>query len=251
MAADEDAPPKHLPTDAFTRRQVRQDMGGVPPKRVTELLAEFEPLVEREARRYARRTRQYAWYGLEDYLSVGQIAVIEAFVSYRAESGALLKTWVTKLVKWRLAAAAARVQDPLDLQAAIQSALRAADTGRGTQAQVSAAFRRAAAHAHELVVYHEDPCGSGHERNVVHADVVASPDPSPEVLCMAKQDAERVQDSLRGLEVRQQAIISSEMQGGSLPGLAGELGVSRARLYQQRGVAHHRLRRILSTGTAG
>lgn len=249
MAADEDAPPREV--DAFTRQQVRQDMGGVPPKRVVELLAEFEPLVTREAHRCARRTRQYPWYGIEDYLSVGQIAVIEAFVSYRAESGAALKTWVTKLVKWRLAAAVSRVHDPLDLQAAIQSALRAADTGRGTQAQVSAAFRRAEAHAHELVVYHEDAGGSGNERNCTHIDVVASPEPSPEVLCMAKQDAERVQESMRGLEVRQQAIIASEMQGASLPGLAGELGVSRARLYQQRGVAHHRLRRILSAGPTG
>jgi RNA polymerase sigma factor (sigma-70 family) len=249
MAAEEDAPPKPE-IDAFTRRQVRQDMGSVPPKRAFELLAEFEPLVARESRRYARRTRQCPWFGVEDYLSVGQIAVIEAFVLYRAENGTTLKTWVTKVVKWRLSAAASRVQDPLDLQAAIQSAVRAVESGRGTQAQVSAAYRRAEAHAHELVTYHEDPANVGYDAPFGY-NTVASPEPSPEVLCMAKQDAERVQDSLRGLEVRQQAIIASEMQGASLPGLAGELGVSRARLYQQRGVAHHRLRRLLSGSATG
>jgi DNA-directed RNA polymerase specialized sigma subunit len=153
------------------------------------------------------------------------------------------------VVKWRLAAAAGRVQDPLELQAAIQSAVRAMEKGRGTQAQVSAAYERAEAHTYAAVSYqetfsHDKEGGSAGVYTAEYA--LASPLPSPEELCSAKEDADRVQESLKGLEHRQQAILTSEMHGPSLMGLAEELGVSRTRLYQQRSKAHGHLRKKLA-----
>lgn len=232
-------------TDMFTRRQVRQDMKSVPQRKAIELLRDFDGAITREAQRCARRTRSWPWFGVEDYTAVGQIAVMEAWVKFSPNAGATFKTWVGRVLRWRMAEAARRLYDPLSLDANVQAAERAVKKGTGSAAQVSAAYIRRE-RLSGIDVSGSNTCTRDRDaRTRPLEETLPCPLPNPEQQLDATRQAQRVQDSIRTLDVRKQLIITAEMHGPPATELAGSLGVSRARLYHQRGTAHDDLREAL------
>jgi RNA polymerase sigma factor (sigma-70 family) len=218
----------------FVRRQVRQDMRSVPPATARQILRDFEGLINHEARRCARMTRRDAWFGVEDYAAVGQIAAMEAFVLYRPECGAALKTWIRRMVQWRMREAARRVRDPLGLVEAVESARRKLAKGQGTQEQLDAAEDRASLYRTELVSADEDP------------SLVPVTHETPEDVYLRGERREVVFDVINHeLDLREQHVMLAEMHEESGTSLATSLGITRQRVSSHRLAAKRTLRACL------
>jgi RNA polymerase sigma factor (sigma-70 family) len=72
-------------------RDVRVDLGSIDAATARRLLREYSGLVAGVAR------------GDEDLAQVARIAVLEAYVTHRPGRGRTLKSWVHKVVRWRVA----------------------------------------------------------------------------------------------------------------------------------------------------
>lgn len=217
----------------FVRRQVRQDMGAVPPKTAREILRDFEKLINAEARQCARLTRRMPWFGFEDYAAVGQIAAMEAFVLYRPECGASLKTWIGRMVRWRMREAARRVRDPLGLLAAVESVRRKVAADAAPPEALEAAEAHAALYRTEHVPADDD------------ANLLASPGESPEDAYLRAERRDVIHGVIGELDLREQYVVIAEMQEQSGTLLAAELGITRQRISHHRLLARKELRGCL------
>jgi len=205
----------------FVRRQVRQDMSAVPPKTARQILVDFEKLINAEARQCARLTRWMPWFGVEDYAAVGQIAAMEAFVLYRPECGASLKTWIGRMVRWRMKEAARRVRDPLGLLSAVESIRRKVDADAAPPEALEAAEAHAALYRTEHVSADE------------HTHLLAAPGESPEDAYLRAERREVIHGVIGELDMREQYVLTAKMQEQSGTHLAEELGITRQR------ISHH------------
>lgn len=93
-------------------RDVRADMSGIDAKTAQRLLTEYMPMVRAIARTY--------YIDQDELLTVGQIAIMEAFVSYKEDADASEKTWVRKVVRWRMKGAVWREMSATDPELFVQ-----------------------------------------------------------------------------------------------------------------------------------
>jgi RNA polymerase sigma factor (sigma-70 family) len=84
--------PRREPGDVRLRLDV--DLGSVSNAKAKKLLAKYGGL----ARGFARRIRPHD----DDLAALAEIAIIEAAVLYRKDSGAHFDTWVFRIVRWRV-----------------------------------------------------------------------------------------------------------------------------------------------------
>jgi RNA polymerase sigma factor (sigma-70 family) len=218
----------------FVRRQVRQDMSSVPPQTARQILRDFEKLINAEARLSARMTRHTPWFGFEDYAAVGQIAAMEAFVLYRPECGASLKTWIGRMVRWRMREAVRRVRDPLGLVEAVESVRRKVQRGEATPAALEAAEGQALRYRTEHVSTDEDP------------HLLPTVWETPEDVYLRTERREVVYSVIEELDLRQQHVMLAEMHGESGTDLAASLGITRQRVSSHRLAAKATLRVCLA-----
>jgi RNA polymerase sigma factor (sigma-70 family) len=217
----------------FVRRQVRQDMRAVPPKTAQQILRDFERLITHEARQCARMTRYMPWFGVEDYAAVGQIAAMEAFVLYRPDCGAVLKTWIGRMIRWRMREASRRVRDPLGLVEAVESAKRRVARGVDGPEAIDAAEHRASMYRTEHVSTDEDP----------HLLPVTWETPEDAFLRAERQSV--VLSVIGELDLREQHVVLAEMHDESGTNLAASLGITRQRVSTHRLAAKETLRACL------
>jgi RNA polymerase sigma factor (sigma-70 family) len=217
----------------FVRRQVRQDMSSVPPKTARQILRDFEKLINAEARLCARMTRHTPWFGVEDYAAVGQIAAMEAFVLYRSECGASLKTWIGRMVRWRMREASRRVRDPLGLVEAVESTKRRVARGVEAPEALEAVEHRAAMYRTEHVSTDADP----------HLLPVTWETPEDAFLRAERKSV--VFDVIGELDLREQHVMLAEMHDESGTDLAASLGITRQRVSSHRLAARETLRACL------
>ena len=92
--------------------RLRHDLGTISSARAAELLSEFCPVIEGELKRYSGVELQ--GLGYDDLRSVAQIAVLEASLSFE-DGRVLLRTWVGRVVRWRLAETARTAQPDVEL----------------------------------------------------------------------------------------------------------------------------------------
>jgi hypothetical protein len=110
--SDGDAPAKG---DGYRRkshagRYLRAQCGGLTPAQVRAWLTQFDPVVKLVVRNLHRKN-PHATLELEDLLSVGQMAVLEACQTFKEGAGGTLRTWVGNVIRWRVAAAIEEVSE--------------------------------------------------------------------------------------------------------------------------------------------
>ena len=79
----------------IARKEVRVDMGGIPAGTAAELLTAYGGII-------ARIAATFPTVETEELRSVGQIAVMEAWVTYNPRREIPMRAWVTQVVRWRI-----------------------------------------------------------------------------------------------------------------------------------------------------
>lgn len=85
------------------------------------LLDKYGPIIKITAKRLAGHSYATCTVDQDDLIAVGQMAVLEAQVTYRTGMGATLDTWVRKHIRWRITEEAFRfaerpLKDPNDAE---------------------------------------------------------------------------------------------------------------------------------------
>lgn len=91
------------------KRVLRHDSHVITNAEASAWLKTYGHIIEIELRQMKRGMRKSRWHDEEDLRSIGRYAVLEACSTYRVENagGATLRTWVGRIVNWRMRAAAA------------------------------------------------------------------------------------------------------------------------------------------------
>ncbi len=82
-------------TRDIARQEVRVDMAGIPADVAAGLLGDYGGLITRIAGGFPTVER-------DELRSVGQIAVMEAWVTHNPRTTVPLHAWITKVVRWRI-----------------------------------------------------------------------------------------------------------------------------------------------------
>lgn len=81
-------------------RTVRVDLGAVDRETAQELLVSYDTVVQREA--FRLRLVPAPGVDREDLVAVGQIAVLEAHLSWNRHRNCTFVAWVKRIVQWRM-----------------------------------------------------------------------------------------------------------------------------------------------------
>lgn len=94
------------------RRIVRLDLGSISGAQAAAILAECAPAVDAEVARLRSALRHTQGVDEDDLRSLGQIACLEASLTWDASRGCALRTWAGRMVRWRLSEAVQAAQSP-------------------------------------------------------------------------------------------------------------------------------------------
>lgn len=86
-------------------RAARLDLGGIGAELARRILAECAPAVDAEVRRLTPALRHTHGIDADDLRSLGQIAVLEAYLTHQEGRGRTLRSWAGQVVRWRLSEA--------------------------------------------------------------------------------------------------------------------------------------------------
>ena len=110
-------------------RVARVDLGAVSDEDAERVLELAKSCIAIEIRALGPIERHLDGLEHEDLVSIGQIAAIEAFATWEAGRGARLKTWIQRMVRWRLRETVQSSQrqeepeEPQVLEASVSNAL--------------------------------------------------------------------------------------------------------------------------------
>jgi len=224
-------------------------MSKVSSKTAQELLRQFEPLINSEARRLANRSRNSPWFGFEDFVAVGQIAAIEAYVSYNAETNVTLKTWGHRIIKWRMREAAQRVSDPLGVISALRVATKKFAAGQVTKEE----YERSKAQAEYFSAYYNNPfwidapLRLDHDGDFVDShEMLRDENQDVEAAVTEAQQYQSVSNAISKLGIREQMVLYADLQEYSGRALGQEIGISRQRVAYYRKVSRAALAKMLA-----
>lgn len=206
-----------------------------------ELLSEYEAEIFSQVRQFTGRVRRHPWLDRDDLVTIGQLAVVEAVMSY-TNRGTMLSTWVSKLIKWR-------IQEALELpedRAAAYHVSTYAERHKDADGSLSEEL------LHELETIREDyrqlkskiyqtisiDSAVSEDGSVGYfiVETIAGPGDSPEDTLIAKEEIELLRRAIESapIDFRAKLIFSAEMVGTSNSALARELGLTRQRVDQIR-----------------
>lgn len=94
------------------RRAARLDLGMIGAALASRILAECSLAIEVEVRRLTPALRHTQGLDPEDLHALGQIAVLEAYLTHEPEKGRTLRSWAGQVVRWRLVEAVQQAQSP-------------------------------------------------------------------------------------------------------------------------------------------
>jgi DNA-directed RNA polymerase specialized sigma subunit len=93
-------------------RAVRRDLGSIDAALASRILTECAPGIDAEVRRLRPALRHTQGIGVDDLHALGQIAALEAYLTWEAGRGRTLRSWAGQVVRWRLTGAVMDAQSP-------------------------------------------------------------------------------------------------------------------------------------------
>jgi len=105
-------------------RVARVDLGAVSNEDAERVLTLAKPCIAIEIRALGAAQHHLDGIEYDDLVAIGQIAAVEAFATWEEGRGARLKTWIQRMVRWRLretVQASQRREDPQEPQVLAES----------------------------------------------------------------------------------------------------------------------------------
>lgn len=100
---DDDTEGRNGPRRQKLLHLTRDDLAQIPDKQARELLAQYEPLIRSFVRRFPRGLLAGAQFDADDLYALGQVMLLQAWLSYRPEAaeGGSFRGWATFLLRQR------------------------------------------------------------------------------------------------------------------------------------------------------